>query len=427
MFVNCLLSMPTFKTAIKLHNKRKDGTYNIFIRVTHNRVSTPIKTPFYVSKDDVTRSGKIKNQYYIDKCDEQIKMYRQKCDSLGFGIVDMSLDQIIKFLKEDDSSFNLDFISYGRSYADKLKKKQKGTAGNYITAINNLVRFIGNDKLNIIDINKKFIRDWIDWILENCGERAATLYPSCIRAIFNIAKVEYNDEDAGIVRIPLSPFKGVILKEASTVSSKRALDVDDFRRVAMSEYHDVTKSSQFRRRNLSKDVFIMSFFLIGMNSADLYDARKKEYKNGRLTYQREKTKTRRDDKAEISIKVVPELLPYFEKYLDRTDSSYLFIFHRQYSTPNTFNQALNKGLKTILPNLEFYAARHTWASIARNECGIDKFTVHKALNHVTDEMKITDIYIKKDWRDIDEANRKVIDFVKLEIGSLEEQIKKATI
>lgn len=412
--------MPTFKAAIKLHNKRKDGAYNIFIRVTHKRISKPIKTPFYVTKDDLTRSGKIKNQFYLDKCDEQIRIYREQCDELGFAIEDMTVDDIVKYLKENKSNLYIDFIAYGRNYANKIKQKQKGTAANYFTAINKLVQFIGREELNIGSINKKLIREWIAWIEDNCGARAATLYPSCIRAIFNVAKLEYNDEDAGIVRIPLSPFKGISLKESSSNSSKRAIDIEDLRRIATSEYEEITKSAPHRRKNLSKDVFLMSFYLIGMNSVDLYDARKSEYKNGRLTYQREKTKTRRDDKAEISIKVEPEVLPFFEKYLDRTDSDYLFNFHRHYSSPNTFNQALNKGLKSILPDLEFYAARHTWASIARNECGIDKFTVHKALNHVVDEMKITDRYIRKDWCDIDEANRKVIDFVRLDTGTLDE-------
>ena len=46
--------------------------------------------------------------------------------------------------------------------------------------------------------------------------------------------------------------------------------------------------------------------------------------------------------------------------------------------------------------------------------GIDKYTVHTALNHVDQFTKITDVYIKPDWRPIDEANRKVIDYVGFE-------------
>ena len=70
--------------------------------------------------------------------------------------------------------------------------------------------------------------------------------------------------------------------------------------------------------------------------------------------------------------------------------------------------------------MEFYAARHSWATIARNDADVDKYTVHSALNHVDEEMKATDIYIKKSWDPIDRANRKVLDLVKLDLGNLEE-------
>lgn len=43
------------------------------------------------------------------------------------------------------------------------------------------------------------------------GERAQSLYPSQLRAIHNMAKAEFNDEDMGVIRIPYSPFKKVKL------------------------------------------------------------------------------------------------------------------------------------------------------------------------------------------------------------------------
>ena len=73
-----------------------------------------------------------------------------------------------------------------------------------------------------------------------------------------------------------------------------------------------------------------------------------------------------------------------------------------YNTANNLNRAINVGLKEIdkllkVDNLEFYAARHSWATIALNKVGIDKYTVHSALNHVDEAMKVTDIYIERDF------------------------------
>ena len=52
------------------------------------------------------------------------------------------------------------------------------------------------------------------------------------------------------------------------------------------------------------------------------------------------------------------------------------------------------------------------ASIARNKCGINKDDIHFALNHVDQGLKITDVYIEKDWSLIDKANRKVLNYLK---------------
>ena len=59
--------------------------------------------------------------------------------------------------------------------------------------------------------------------------------------------------------------------------------------------------------------------------------------------------------------------------------------------------------------MQYYAARHSWATIAQSKAvGIEKAKVHEALNHVDDKMKITDIYIDRDWSVIWEANKKVL-------------------
>ena len=60
-------------------------------------------------------------------------------------------------------------------------------------------------------------------------------------------------------------------------------------------------------------------------------------------------------------------------------------------------------------HITFYAARHSWATIARSAAlKIDKYTVHEALNHVDADMKITDRYIDRDWSVIWQANAKVL-------------------
>jgi hypothetical protein len=62
-------------------------------------------------------------------------------------------------------------------------------------------------------------------------------------------------------------------------------------------------------------------------------------------------------------------------------------------------------------DLEYYAARHSFATIARNKLNVDKITVGEALNHIHKDSKVTDFYIQKDYSVINDVNRKVIEFV----------------
>jgi integrase len=156
---------------------------------------------------------------------------------------------------------------------------------------------------------------------------------------------------------------------------------------------------------------------MGMNTADLYLCEELAESKGRytITYNRAKTSARRSDKARISVDVHPFLIPLFEKYRNPRKGK-IFSFVNRYCDYTQLNKSVNKGLKEVgkaigIDDLEFYAARHTFATIARNKLGYDKSTVGEALNHVEKENKITDIYIQKDFSIINKLNKEVIEYV----------------
>ena len=62
--------------------------------------------------------------------------------------------------------------------------------------------------------------------------------------------------------------------------------------------------------------------------------------------------------------------------------------------------------------------------LRQNDAGVDKWTVHTSLNHVDDETKITDTYIRKSWDPIDKANRKVLNLVKIKRHFVEPVLPK---
>lgn len=415
--------MATFKAEVYAHQRRSDGTYNIKIRVTQNQRKKYLSTVWYVTKDDLTRSLKLKNQKYIDLTNDLIRKYRGKCDRVGERLKSMTVEEVVDIITRDQNErFELDIVAYALREIGRMEDSgHTGNAYSYKAAIRSLVKFVGREKVMISEITVKFLNDWIAWIGKQPSVTrgyAQHSYLNRLRAIHNRAKREFNDEDAGVIRIPNSPFSHIDFPRPPE-TRKRSLSIEQIQAIARLDYL-AEKKYGINRFNIAKDMFLLSFCLVGMNAIDLYNCT--DCKNGRITYNRTKTKNRRMDKAEISIKIEPEIQSLVDKYRDPSGER-VFRFYRMYSSIGVLNAIINKGLKKIgkligVDDLEFYAARHSWATIAINDAEVDKYTVHTALNHVDESMKITDIYIRKSWDPIDKANRKVLDIVRLPIDNM---------
>lgn len=417
--------MATFKPEVQ--NKRADGTYNVRIRVIHNKIIRRISTNIYVTSEDLTRSLKIKNQKILDQCDPLLKKCRDTCADLGFSINNMEIDNLVEVIKkklEGGDRFTLEFMQYTR---DKAEKMNTSTAHVYINTLNAIERYTKRPELDIAEINASFLKGFEQFlenepsqrgnnrkkkakVIQAKGGRAVSAYLACIRAIHNIAKEEFNDEERGLINIPYSPFKYFKIK-AQPKTKKRALPVDIIQQIIDLPYEKEKVGGKWTRFNLAKDCFLLSFALVGMNSADMYYIELPDKKNI-LTYNRRKTESRRDDSAEMQVRIEKVISNLIAKY---SDEKRLFRFYRHYVDPDGLNKAINKGLKQVgakigIDNLDFYAARHSWATIARSSAvGIDKYTVHEGLNHAPDkDMKVTDIYIDRDWSVVWNANLKVL-------------------
>ncbi len=130
----------TFKADILKHDQRKDGTWNVKIRVTKDRKIKRIPTNYYVSKGSVSRKGEITNLEILKNCQTIIDDYRNIVNSLGDQIDFYNIDHLAKYLvserKRKKTNDLIDFIALGEEHIENLKKeKRKG----YATSIRNTV------------------------------------------------------------------------------------------------------------------------------------------------------------------------------------------------------------------------------------------------------------------------------------------------
>lgn len=419
--------MLTIKAEIKRNEQKANGTYNVKLRFTLNRRVKRLSTSLFVKPEDLTRSGSFKkNTPIVNDINSLVLAYQSKCNEMQIDLHNYSLEDIFATLRfEEQKSQEIDFISFARQWIKETSIKSKA---DYTTVVNSIMDFIQRDYLYVSEINVSFLNRYAEFLRKRRENRVKKLkeqgktipsnrmqssYMGAFRHLFKEAQRKYNDFDNQLFLIPNSPFDNIHIPRQEA-TRKRAIDSSIIRKINALPYKNECKGQKGTCRfDLAKDCFILSFCLMGMNSVDLFTVENSDGK--RIVYNRTKTKDRRLDEAKMIVDIPDMVQPIIEKYKDKSGKR-LFNFYKFYSDRKGFNKAINYGLKQIgkelgVEDLEFYAARHSWATIAINKCKIDKYTVHAALNHVDPSMRVTDIYIERDFVNENEANKKVLKYV----------------
>jgi hypothetical protein len=215
----------------------------------------------------------------------------------------------------------------------------------------------------------------------------------------------YNNEDFDIVVIPHNPFKKIDIPEY--VRKRKSIAVEHIRRIRDCE-------TENGRIGFARDMFMIMFYLMGINVNDLFKISKIEY--GRINYERSKTdKFGKVHALPLSARIEPEAYTLIDKY--SPDGCFLSETKRKYSNYENFTKGINTGLKLLceemgIPKITTNWARHSWASIARNKAKISKADIDFCLGHVNNDYKMADIYIDIDYSVCDDANRAVLDILK---------------
>lgn len=415
--------MITFKAIVIPGNRRMDGTYPVKIRVTYKGVARRMPTTLVCTQNDLTRTLKIKNGSVITRTDEIIGQMREAVKDISpFELENWDVDDVVIHIKKrlTGESFRLDFFEWCEKY---MQTKTGTTRAAYSNALNTFERFLGCRELDINSITRTMLLDFVEFVdnepkmhlnqktkkIEPCSvskipKGASSRHLMKLQHMFNAAKARYNDEDEKRIVIPKSPFDK-ITKIFPASQGQKNLGAELMQRIINGQASD-------ELTRIALDAFVASFGLMGANLADLYFATPFE---GTWIYNRTKTRSRRADKAEMRVDIPEELHPYIERLQQHKGKWWLPTLHHLSEDKDRCTARINAGLKRWcdangIPVFTFYAARHTWASLAR-KAGVDKAVIDECLVHIGD-FRMTDIYAERDWEQIQGANRKVIAMLK---------------
>lgn len=400
-----------------LLNKRREsegGVYPLVLRCYHGTKSKEASLNISIAENDWDEKLQVVQTKHPDAILYNTKLLNTKSKIQRLVLLDesnsLTLDDVFNslFPKEvivEKAIQKPSIISYGENQIEQFKKA--GKAGNaicYSCAVNKLKAYAGNSKLLFEDVSYKFLNEFnVSLLNEGIKVNSISVYFRTIRALFNKAIKE------GIISPNIYPFHAFKIKNEKTVN--RTLSLDEMRRIA---HLDLPKEKPIWHQ---RNYFLLSFYFIGINFADLLTANWKENViDGRLIYRRKKT-------AKVyNIKIQPaamELLLYYKK----SSTSLLLPILKQTIDAMQVKKDVNQARKTcnnylgkiakqcsIEKEITGYYSRYCWSNIAKG-LGYSKDLIAEGLGHEYGS-KVTGIYLDNyDAHLIDEMNLCVIEAV----------------
>ena len=407
----------SFKVVLDQRRKSSTGKFPLRLRVYQNG-----KYKETSLKINITSESWDESKQTVLRSEKSYKLYNSKLLSISTSIQKYILlsevtsdnsitieDVIAKAQNQPANKKKVStcFIEYGEKLA--LDLKQSGRVGNsivYKCAINKLKTFWEKSSLPINNFNYKLLTDFNNYMLkEGLKINAISNYMRTIRAIYNRAIKD------GLISQNEYPFSMFKIKNERTAS--RALTLDEMRRFVMLDIANGSSTQYWR------DLFLLSFYLIGINYADMFTLKYDNVVNGRVVFRRLKT----GKIYSIKLHEHAELIINRYRHTNTFKNDFLLPTIKQVDDLIKLKADINQARKisnkhltmvagkcNIDKKITTYYARYTWANIAR-QLGYSKDMIAEALGHEYGN-RVTSIYLDSyDAKMIDDMNNAVIKVV----------------
>ena len=392
---------------------KADGTCPVRVLVTHKRTSAAWPTGICVRPDQWDASGCTVTGHrraqelnrvllnILDRWEGALLRLRESGDAGGIATAVQLRDLLLGMAEGREAKGDPSKLFLARFTAYAESRATPGTRRIYGETIRRMQDFdpaLASRTFEEIDL--RWLRDFERFLSRTSpSANARAIKLRNIRAVFNEAI-----DDGVTAAYPFRKFK---IKHEQT--RKRSLTPEQLRLLISVKVEPYLEKY--------RDMFVLMFCLCGINAVDLLNASPDQVRGGRLEYRRAKTGRL------YSVKIEPEAAEIIERY---RGTKWLLSVRDTYPDYLEFLRHMNRELKHIgpytregrggrkvyqplFPDISQYWCRHTWATVAAG-LDIPKETIAAALGHSIGN-PTTSIYIDFNQAKVDEANRRVLDFV----------------
>jgi integrase len=415
-----LFTSKTFKKGTKKGEGGIECGHPVMIRVTGNDQRKYIYTGLRCMKEHWNPDTEGASDKYRGAGDKDI-IPREEFDEQIQILKDRIADIKKKFKKEKNynwtvsdfvNEYNLDArneIAVLDFFDTRIKFFEKsgriGTAQCYKGAkvsFRKYLQEIGKGELTFREVDYPLIEGYKGWMESKTkyvkGKIKPALTKGGIAVYMRTLRAVYRSAIDAELTQDKKPFKNGIIPIGEPLH--RALSEKEFMALKEVRLEDP-------RLERARELFLISFYLRGINFADLALMKVSQIKDDIVHYKRTKTARRKQGAKEFKIRIPKQILPIMNEYLQgKTKDEYLFgLISDKANTPQKLHDAIRNARLNIgnalrqvviwagidTEHFSFYSARHTFATLSLRK-GASTREIMEGLGH--SNIETTETYLE---------------------------------
>ena len=388
----------TIKVICYKSKKLSNDEYPLMLRVTKDRkrkyvsLGVSVQLKYWDSDKDAPKPNCPNKDLILNIIDKKTMEYRKQLLEFQNIEKDFSAQKLVDTVNKPLRRKNVETL-FLELIQELKNEKRIGSANFYKCSLYSLRTFNnGTMEIPFTDIDVNWLQKYEAWMKGNGNSiNSLGVRFRALRAIYNLALKQH------VVKKEYYPFEEFKVSKLKETTKKRAISKTAIQKIID---FDVTEITDYHSQliELSKDVFVFSYFGCGINFMDIAYLKKKNIKDNRISYNRHKT-----GKA-INFPLQRYTIDLIKKY-NNPNSEYLFPIldekvhiteWQQYYRIKKIIRKVNKWLKIIAEkigietDLTTYVARHSYATVLKRS-GVNIALISETLGH--SDLKTTQIYL----------------------------------
>lgn len=388
--------MATLNYKILPARRKASGKLGIYVALTHKKEVRYISTEFEIDDDSQFENGRVcyrKDAAIMNKRMEYVlSVYKEKLSGINLNAFDSCSRLKDELMKPDAEEVSM---TLEELMDERIRKIEKEGRDNTACIIKQTKKFamkhLGNPFIKYLTradvklLHQKLVDHGYS---QGTIKMRLTYLKAAINEAIDNKWVKYEDHPFAGFRMPAS---GVRLMDVSVEDFQRIRDLD----------------TRNKRIGFARDMFLLSFYLGGINLVDLVDV---DLSGEDLSYQRIKTRHKKTDDSTTSFRIPDEAKVLIKKYAPK--GKLVWPAKNDYKARLSYMARCFTLLKKemgIKTQFSYYSGRKTFAQFAFM-LGIRTEVIEYCVGQSMKTNRPIYNYVRVMQRQADLAIRKVIDY-----------------